>query len=140
MAAQKGRELRIRIGTTAASPSTDTYTTLGGIRSSTITRNKEIVDITNKDSGQARELLAGAGVKSTTISGTGVFTDTTSETTINTAFDATEFYNFELMVPDFGTFRGKFEVTSLEYGGEHNGEVTYSITLESATDVSFTAV
>jgi len=36
-----------------------------------------------------------------------------------------------------GTYAGTFQITSLEYGGEFNGEVTYSITLESSGAVSF---
>ena len=139
MTAQLGQDLRVRIGTIAANPVGDSYVTLGGIRSSTITRNKEIVDVTNKDSAGNRALLGGAGIKSTTISGSGVFTDTTSETTIVSAYDSNTLYNYEIVVPDFGTFRGKFEVSSLEYGGEHNGEVTYSLTLESSGEITFTA-
>ena len=40
---------------------------------------------------------------------------------------------------DFGTISGPFQVTGLEYAGEHDGEVAYEIALESAGPVSFAA-
>ena len=59
MAAQKGSALLLKIGADAtAAASADTYTTVGGLRSTSITLNQESVDITNKDSSNARELLA----------------------------------------------------------------------------------
>ena len=47
--------------------------------------------------------------------------------------------NFELVVPDFGTFAGEFRVASLEFGGETEGGVTFSISLESNGTVTFTS-
>ena len=87
MAAQKGSALLLKIGADAsAAAASDTYTTVGGLRSTSITLNQESVDITNKDSANARELLADAGVESVSISGSGVFTDAASEGTLRTAF------------------------------------------------------
>ena len=34
---------------------------------------------------------------------------------------------------------GPFQITSLEFAGEHNGEVTYDLSLESAGELTFTA-
>ena len=42
-------------------------------------------------------------------------------------------------MPDFGTIGGAFQVTQLQYSGEHNGEVAYELTLESAGAITFTA-
>lgn len=140
MAAQKGSALLLKIGADAsAAASADTYTTVGGLRSTSITLNQESVDITNKDSANARELLADAGVESVSISGSGVFTDAASEGTLRTAFGGGNIPNFEVIIPDLGTYQGKFHIASLEYGGEYNGEVTYSVTLESSGSVAFTA-
>ena len=140
MAAQKGSALLLKIGAdNTAAASADTYTTVGGLRSTSLTLNDETVDVTTKDSGGIRELLANAGVRSMSVSGSGVFTSTASETTIKTAFGASSFHNFEIVIPDFGTYQGKYQVASLEYAGEHNGEVTYSITLESSGAFVFTS-
>ena len=140
MAAQKGSALLLKIGAAAdGAASADTYTTVGGLRSTSITMNQETVDITNKDGANARELLADGGVESVSVSGSGVFTDAASEATLRTAFGGADIPNFEVIIPDFGTYQGKFHIASLEYGGEYNGEVTYSVTLESSGSVAFTS-
>ena len=139
MAAQKGRDLLVRIGTTAADAATDTYTVIGGMRTNGLVRNKEVVDVSNKSSAGIREQLVGAGQKSMTISGSGVFTDSTTDTTISTAFDSDTAYNFQFEIPSFGTWTGKFDVTSLEYTGENLGAVEFNLTLESVGAVVFTA-
>lgn len=140
MAAQKGADLLLKIGADATVASdSDTYTTVGGLRSTSISLNQETVDITNKDSAGARELLADAGVETVSISGSGVFTDAASESTVRTAFGGANIPNFEVVLPDFGSYIGKFQIASMEYAGEYNGEVTYSLTLESSGAVAFTA-
>jgi TP901-1 family phage major tail protein len=44
-----------------------------------------------------------------------------------------------VVVPDFGTVQGPFQVTALDYVGSHNGEATYELSLASAGALSFTA-
>jgi TP901-1 family phage major tail protein len=134
MAAQKGAALLLKINTTS-----DTYVTVGGLRSTSITLNDEAVDVTNKDSSGNRELLADGGIFSLSVSGSGVFTDAASEETLRGAMNATTFKNFQVIIPDFGTYQGAFMVASLEYSGEYNGEVTYSVTLESSGAITYTA-
>ena len=147
MAAQKGAHHLVKIG----SGSPVAYATVGGLRSTSITMAEEAVDITNKDSLGHRALLAGGGTNSVSVSGSGVFTDAASEATIRTAYYAQQntsdgssaqtaaFSLFQIIVPHFGTFAGTFMIASLEYAGEFNGEVTYSITFESSGYISFTA-
>jgi TP901-1 family phage major tail protein len=137
MAGQKGLDLLLKIDISG------TYTTVGGLRSTSITMNEESVDATNKDSLGSRALLAGGGVQSVSISGSGIFTDTAAEQAIRTAWAAqanttdgttgqtAAFSNFQVIVPDLGTFTGAFQITSMEYAGEYNGEATYSLSLES---------
>jgi len=136
MAAQKGSALLLKIG----SGSPVTYATIGGLRSTSITLNDEPVDITNKDSAGVRTVLAQGGVQSMSVSGSGVFLDAAGDETLRQKLGGSTFSNFQLIVPDFGTFTGPFMVASLEYAGEYNGEVTYSLTLESAGTVTFAAV
>ena len=45
-----------------------------------------------------------------------------------------------MAVPDFGTVSGPFQITSLEYSGAHDGEITFEMALESAGAVSFAVV
>jgi TP901-1 family phage major tail protein len=101
--------------------------------------NDEAVDVTTKDSSGVRELLANGGIQTCSVSGSGVFTDAASETTLKNAFGGANFANFEIVIPDFGTYKGKFMVASLEYTGEHNGEATYSVSLENSGAFAFTS-
>ena len=134
MAAQKGAELLIKLGD-GASP--ESFDTIGGLRSSEITLNDEAVDVTTKDSSGLRELLPNGGIHSMSVTGSGVFPDATSEQTLRTKMNATTFSNFKIEIPDLGNYTGKFMVESLSYAGEYNGEVTYSITLQSSGSVAF---
>jgi TP901-1 family phage major tail protein len=74
------------------------------------------------------------------LSADGVFLDETSEARLNTVAMASDSScNFQLLVPDFGTYAGNFRVTSLEFGGETEGGVTFSSAMESNGTVTFTA-
>jgi len=137
MAAQKGSALLMKIGN-GGSP--EAFTTIAGMRSTSISMNDEVVDITNKDSARARAILPQAGVNSMTVSGSGVFLDSASEATLEGKFDSATLGNYQFLVPDFGTYTGSFMLTSLEYAGEFNGEVTYSFTFESNGAITFATV
>jgi TP901-1 family phage major tail protein len=56
-----------------------------------------------------------------------------------TFFDGT-IVNYQIVIPGFGTVAGLFQISSLEFAGEHNGEVTYDLALESAGELTFTAL
>ena len=136
MAAQKGRSLLMKVG----SGSPVTYATIGGMRSTSIAINDETVDVTNKDSGINRVLLANGGITSMAVSGSGVFTDTASEALVQAAMGAGAFSAYQFLIPDFGTYTGSFQLVSLEYAGEYNGEVTYSFSFESSGAITFATV
>ncbi len=137
MAAQNGKDLLIKIDLTGAGQ----FETVAGLRATRISFNAESVDVTSLESQDGwRELLAGAGVKSAAISGSGVFKDdATDERTRQIFFDA-ETPAFQVIIPGFGTVEGPFQVTSIEYSGSHNGEATYELALASAGLLSFTAL
>jgi TP901-1 family phage major tail protein len=81
-----------------------------------------------------------AGVKNVAASGDGFFEDSTAEARMNTvAMSADNSVNMQIVVPDFGTYAGAFRISSLEFGGETEGGVTYSLSLESNGAVTFTA-
>ena len=136
MAAQKGKDLLLRVDSTG----TGSFATVAGLRSRSISFNAETVDITHADSaGEWRELLAGAGVKSARIAGTGIFKDAASDATIRAyVFDGT-IREWQVVIPDFGTVEGLFQIGSFELSGRHDGEVAFEITLESAGELTFTA-
>lgn len=136
MAAQSGKSILVRFKDDAGSPA---FQTVAGLRSRSIQLNQETVDITNADSANNyRELLAGVGVRSLTISGDGVFTDSVGENEIKDAFMENEFRDAEFTVPGLGVFTCSVQVTSLQYSGDYNKEVTCSVTFESAGAITFT--
>ena len=69
MAAQKGSAMLMKVGN-AGSP--ETFATIAGLRSTSLTVNNESVDVTNKDSSNNRTLLAAAGVQSISVPGGGL--------------------------------------------------------------------
>lgn len=136
MAAQKGKDLLLKVDTTGEG----VFVTVGGLRARGLSISAETVEITNTESaGQWRELLTGAGVKSARITGSGVFKDGASDTTIRDyAFNGT-IRDWQIVVPDFGMIAGAFQITALEFSGRHDAEVTFEISLESAGALTFTA-
>ncbi|MCB1500461.1 MAG: phage major tail protein, TP901-1 family [Bauldia sp.] len=136
MAAQKGKDLLLKIDATGSGG----FVTVAGLRSRQIAFNAESVDVTDADSaGRWRELLEGAGVRRAGVSGAGIFRDASTDATIRQVFFDGTIRDWQVIVPDFGTIEGPFQVTALEYAGEHDGELGYEIALESAGALAFTA-
>lgn len=136
MAGQFGKSLLIKVDSDGAG----TFLTVGGLRTKSISLNAETIDITDSDStGLWRELLDGGGIKTASISGAGVFKDTAAEDDVRGYYFAGTIREYQAIIPDFGTIEGLFQITSLEYAGEHGGEATFSMTLESAGELSWTA-
>jgi|SRR5690606_20817171 len=138
MAGQKGRDVLIKIGD-GADP--EVFATIAGIRAKTISLNARPVDGTSGESPAAwRELIAGAGVKSASVSGAGVFKDAASDALVQQAFFSQAVTSFQLVIPDFGTLTGPFLIEALDYSGDHDGEAAFAITLASAGALSFAAL
>ncbi len=136
MVAQKGKDLLLKIDANGAG----SFVTVAGLRARRVAFNSETVDVTDSEStGRWRELLAGSGVQRAALSGSGIFKDQASDAAIRSRFFAGEIVAWQVVVPSFGTVAGPFQITSLEYGGSHDGEVTFEMALESAGALTFTA-
>lgn len=136
MGAQKGKDLLLKVDTTGSG----SFSTVAGLRTKRLAFNAETVDATDSDStGRWRELLAGAGIRRASIAGSGIFKDAATDATAREIFFAGEIRDWQVIVPDFGTLEGPFQLTALEYAGEHNGEVAYELALESAGVLAFAA-
>ena len=137
MTAQKGRDLLLKIDSDGAG----NYITVAGLRSHSLAFNAEAVDITHQESAGAwRELLAGAGVRSASIRGNGVFRDEASDARLRQVFFDGQIVTWEIIVPDFGSIQGPFQITALELTGTHDGELTFEMALDSAGQLSFTPI
>jgi len=133
MSAQKGKDLLVKI---ADGPG---FTTVAGLRTRRLAFNAETVDITHAESANRwRELLDGAGVKRASVSGRGLFKDAATDALMRQTFFDGAVKNYQIVIPDFGTVAGAFQITNLEFAGEHNGEVTFDVALESAGELTFT--
>lgn len=137
MGAQNGKDLLIRMDLSGAGD----FATVAGLRATRLSFNAESVDITSLESeGGWRELLAGAGVRNASISGSGVFRDAASDARVREAFFHAEIPRFQVVIPDFGVVEGPFQITSVDYAGSHDGEATYSMSLASAGALGFTVI
>jgi len=132
MVAQKGKDLLLKVQDGAG------FGTVAGLRSKRLSFNAQTVDVTDAESvGRWRELLGGAGVQRAALSGAGLFKDQASDALVRGAFFAGDVLAWQVVIPDFGTVSGPFQVTALEYAGSHDGELTFEIALESAGALSF---
>ncbi|MDP2085124.1 MAG: phage major tail protein, TP901-1 family [Gemmobacter sp.] len=137
MAVQNGKDLLLKVDLSDDGQ----FETVAGLRATRISFNAETVDVTSLESaGGWRELLSGAGVKSAAISGSGVFRDAATDARARQIFFDGETPDFQVVIPDFGVVEGRFQITSIEYAGSHNGEATYSLSLASAGALEFVAL
>jgi TP901-1 family phage major tail protein len=136
MVAQNGKDLLLKLDLDGLGQ----FETIAGLRATRINFNAESVDVTNLGSGGWRQLLGGAGVKSASVSGSGVFKDEATDERARQIFFDGETPAFQLVIPDFGIIDGPFQITSIEYAGSYNGEATYEMALASAGVLTFTAL
>ncbi len=136
MAVQNGKDLLIKVDIN----NTGSFQTMAGLRATRISLNAETVDVTSLESAGWRELLAGAGVKAASVTGSGVFRDQATDARAQQIFFNGEVPNFQVIVPSFGVIQGLFQITAIEYSGTYNGEASYDMTLASAGVLTFTAI
>ncbi len=137
MAVQNGKDLLIKVDMIGDGQ----FETIAGLRATRLSFNAETVDVTSLESaGGWRELLGGAGVKSASISGSGVFRDAATDERARQIFFDAEMPDFQVVVPDFGVVEGPFQITAIEYSGSHHGEASYEMTLASAGALTFVAL
>lgn len=136
MAAQRGKDILLKVD-----DGTGQFVTVAGLRTRKFSLNAEPVDITHSESaGRWRELLDGAGVKRASLGGGGIFKDAASDALARQIFFDGVIRDWQVILPDFGTITGAFQITSLDYRGEHAGEMTFDLALESAGALAFVAL
>ncbi|MCU0817894.1 MAG: phage major tail protein, TP901-1 family [Beijerinckiaceae bacterium] len=136
MAAQRGKDILLKLA-----DATSAFVTVAGLRTRRFSLNAETVDVTHSESaGRWRELLDGAGVRRASISGSGIFKDGASDELVRQVFFDGAIRNWKIVLPDFGEITGPFQITSLDYRGEHAAEMTFEMAMESAGALTFTAL
>ena len=137
MPAFRGRLLLIRVSN-GASP--ESFTTISGMRSKTVRLNNSPVDITDNDTAPWRTLLADAGLRSVTVSGSAVFQDDAAFATVQDLASRGAIEDFRIEFPNGDVFQGGFQVTDLTREAAHDGEESWSMTLESASLINIVTV
>ncbi len=135
MAVQKGRDMLLKLSDGGTG-----FVTIAGLRARTVSLNARTVDITDSASNGWRELLEGAGIRSLSVTGSGVFRDAASDARMREVFFTQAQCQWQIIIPDFGTLNGPFLIAALEYAGAHDGEATFAITLASAGEVTFASL
>ena len=133
MTAQKGSAFLLKAGDGATPP---VYRTVAGLRTTQMSINGDTVVVTHKESGGWRELLSGAGVRSVSVSASGIFLGSAAEAQIRANALAGLVDAYELSFEDGEKLRGRFLVQRLDYAGDFNGERNYAIVLESSGAVA----
>ncbi|MBF9048248.1 phage major tail protein, TP901-1 family [Rhodobacterales bacterium LSUCC0031] len=137
MSAQSGKDLLVKVDMDG----NGVFETLAGLRATRLSFNAEQIDVTSLESaGGWRELLTGGGVKSASISGSGVFRDAATDARARQIFFDGATPAFQVVIPDFGIVEGHFQITGIEYAGSHDGEATYEVSLASAGALIFSAI
>jgi TP901-1 family phage major tail protein len=136
MAYRKGSDMLLKMDVNGSG----SYTTIGGIQGQRLSSKNPDVDVTNQGSpNKKRELLAGASVRSMSVSGSGTLNDAAPTPTLVSVYEAGTIRNWQIYVPGVGTWQGAFQITSLEINGPHEKDITFDIALESADSWTFTA-
>jgi TP901-1 family phage major tail protein len=134
----KGRDFLVQLEDT---PGSGTYTTVGGMRSTSLSVNGAITDVTDKEGAPWRQLLASVGLKTLSITAAGCMKNTAvTKKLLAAAFSTSggDILNFKL-VSGFGDIIvGAFAVAGFDRAGEATAEETYSLKLESAGTPTYT--
>jgi TP901-1 family phage major tail protein len=132
MSAEKGSAFLLKVGNGGEPP---IFSTVAGMRTTQMSVNGEAVNVTTKDSGGWRELLSGAGVRSVSVSASGIFTGSAAELRVKGNALSGAVDDYELSFESGERMRGRFLVTRLDYSGDYNGERNYALSLESSGPV-----
>jgi len=133
--AGKGRSILIK-KSDGLSPAT--FTTVGGIRSKTLTIANETADKTTDDDVPWRMLEGDVGLRTVSLSGSGVFKDDAIIKDIENDAVTGDTNEYQIVFENGDIVQGVFQVTSFEHTGEHVGPQEFSISMESADSCTMT--
>lgn len=134
-----GNDFLVKVGDGGAP---EAFTTIGGMRTNGISINNEMIDVTNKDSAAWKQLEYG-GIKSLSISGSGIMQDVATIKTLMAAILSTvgaDKKNFKLVSGLGYSFTGSFFISSLELAGDVGKEEHFTLKLDSAAAPTFSPI
>ncbi len=125
-----GKDMLLKTGTWSGG------TAVAGFTTNALTINNQVIDVSNKDS-RFRQLIEG-GVKSLTISGSGVASNDTGFETFKGYAQAASSNALAMGSEDGDTVEASFIITSFSITGSHTEGQTFDFTAESVGTVTYT--
>lgn len=133
----KGSVVLVEMQDNAGSPA---YQSVLGLRTRSFTINSEVVDVTNANStGQWREQLGATGIKSFSLSGSGIADTGAALTEINEVAMSGDLRAWRFTVTGLGVFAGQAKISQFSLAAEYNNAVTFDVTFEGSGELTFTA-
>ena len=116
----------------------DAFVLVGGLRSKSFSFSSESIDITNQESGEWKTMLDGSGMRSVSMSGSGVYTAEVAFREVRQAFLDNKLICFMFQdAKNNELIEGCFKISSLEVSGDYDAEGQYSIGADSSGPVVF---
>lgn len=115
-------------------------TKIAAVTTKSATRGREAVDVTTDDDDGSRRLLPKPGSRSLDVSVEGVVTSN-NWTTLRGLADSDTFADITIVNPDGSeeTAEDGFFLSSLEWEGEQDGRVGFTLELQSSGPITITA-
>lgn len=137
MMALDARSLTLKIGD---GQDPETFTELGGLQNHRITlRNDAASFHHNNITHSWNESLAQTGRQQLTLSGRGIFTDSTSEELLRAQAFGNHVKNYQVILGNGDVLDGGFTIRNFERQADMDGAIEYQLSLESAGKITFTS-
>lgn len=138
MAAYKGRLVLLKVfASDANTANVAEANSVLSARTTELSINSESVDITDKSQDGWRILGEDMGLKSMSISLDGVFTNTAVENVMRGYATAGNVFTAIVATESGDSWQGDFFIPSYSRSGVYNGEETFSLSLESAGEITY---
>lgn len=123
----------IEFGFGIADLGVEVFKSIGGLRSNGFSFASDAIERTNRGSNQWREIVDEAGIRSVSISGSGVYTHESNWKTMRNAAFAGVLVCLAFIEAQLGEiYSGCFKITAIEGAGEYDGESSFSMSAESS--------
>ena len=139
MAAVRGSKLLIKRGD--GQPS-ETFTTVGALQNATLTINGSPIEVTTADDLDGNDEIWRTfitGPKDLSISGDGIAKAFQPVQSVYNDFATGAIRNYQIVVPNVGTWEVAMIVGSMEFSGPYDGVTGFILSLQSASAPSFVA-
>ena len=115
----------------------DNWFNIGGMRTTRLSVNNQLVESNTSISGPWRELLAEAGFRNLNITGAGVFSNSEAENNIHKLAFTGGLAEYKLIFGDGSNLSGKFQISHYQRIADMDEEENYVINLASSGEIFY---